>query len=56
MNCPKCSHQITDEEIARYFAAKGGSASTEAKRRSAAENGKKGGRPVTKREVKKEST
>jgi hypothetical protein len=50
MICPHCNQPISDEEIAKHFASKGGSAKTEAKRQASRTNGKKGGRPVKKEE------
>ena len=49
MHCPHCSHEIDDQDLARYLAAKGGAkggrSTSKAKQRASRENGKKGGRP-----------
>lgn len=41
MICPNCKHDIDDKEIARHFAARGGRATSDAKKRSSAENARK---------------
>lgn len=45
MKCPCCNHEISDQDIAKYLATKGGKATTDAKKAAAKLNGKKGGRP-----------
>jgi hypothetical protein len=45
MTCPHCGQQLSPEEIRALWGAYNGSKTSEAKRRAAAENGKKGGRP-----------
>lgn len=45
MKCPHCKKPIPAELIARAFASKGGSATSDAKTAAAKANGAKGGRP-----------
>jgi hypothetical protein len=52
MKCPHCGKEISDEEIARYFAAIGGRSTSPRKAAAVRENGKKGGRPRAKKEAK----
>jgi len=44
MQCPHCSKEIPDADLARHLAAKGGSSTSDAKQKASRENGKKGGR------------
>lgn len=46
ITCPKCTHEF---DASSQFAANGGAASSQRKADAAKRNGKKGGRPKTKR-------
>lgn len=53
MICPHCKNQISDTEVAHYFASKGGRSTSEAKRAASRRNAKLGGRPKKKKEKKR---
>jgi hypothetical protein len=44
MKCPHCGKKISDYEIAKHLAQKGGSSKSEAKAAASRVNGLKGGR------------
>lgn len=45
MNCPRCGYKLSPKQIAKEFAAIGGSANTPAQNKARAQNAKLGGWP-----------
>ena len=52
IKCPHCKKTIEIEDPAAALGRIGGQSTSEAKRKASAENGKKGGRPKTKKQGK----
>lgn len=49
MKCPYCGKKIDTETVAAALGSLGGSATSEVKAKASRQNGKKGGRPKTKK-------
>ena len=52
MKCPHCEQEINPEQIASLLGSLGKGKTSDAKKKSSAENGKKGGRPPKQGAVK----